>query len=459
MELFPYQSEGARWLKDRRLALLADEMGLGKSAQAIRAADFIGANRVCVICPAVARTNWIREFKKFALLQRHFNAVFSRGAPPDHSSSIVISYDLAVHFSPEHWGKFDVLILDEGHYLKSIKTKRTQQVLGKKGYVRNAKKIWVLTGTPAPNHAGELWPLLYTFGFVPEPYDGFVQKYCTSIETAYGRQITGTRIAAIPELKRILSGVMLRRKTTEVLKDLPKMFFQDLVVDPEPDKIDFEFQTDPKFAREKEILANAFGGDSDFTPDQAMMLLEGLAGSISTLRRYVGLKKVGPICDIVGPELTNRDCDKVVLFACHNQVVQGLQHNLREFNPVVITGDTPHRQRDENIDAFQNDPDCRVFIGNIQAAGTAITLTAATQGIFVEQDWVPGNNAQAAKRLHRIGQTKPVFIRVASLANSFDEQVSNILMRKARELKELFDEKPLTPFSELNNVSGTNENS
>ena len=452
IDLFPFQVDACEWIREKRFALLALEMGLGKSAISIKAADVAGHLRILVLCPAVARHNWLREFQKFSSNQRQFDLIFKRSHKIGTTNSVICSYDLASQFKPHDLGKFDLLILDEGHYLKSIKTKRTQAVFGKEGYVRHAKNIWVLSGTPAPNHAGELWPLLYTFGLVSEPYDRFLEHYCTYLDGPYGRQITGTRTDRIPELKAVLNRIMLRQRATDVLKDLPSLFFQDLLIDAEPDQIDLDFKHDERFWREKRILEDAIG-HCDMTSDQAMAILEGLAGSIATLRRYVGLKKVNPVAELVKQELLDTAYNKIVLFAIHTQVVDSLMEKLKEFNPVSITGSVTHEKRQQNIDAFQNDPKTRVFIGNIQAAGTAITLTAANHGLFVEQDWVPGNNAQAAKRLHRIGQSKPVFIRVASLANSFDEQVSNILMRKARELSQLFDEKKsLQFFSELTNT-------
>ncbi len=457
-ELFPYQIKGVEWLKTKKLALLADEMGLGKSAQAISAADQINANRILVLCPAVARNNWLREFKKFSTVQRDFSLVFSKSHKSNFSDSIGISYDLASHFGAGYFGQFDLLILDEAHYLKSITTKRTRSVFGKAGYVRQAKRIWALTGTPAPNHAGELWPLLYTFGFVAETYDRFVETYCTYLDTSFGRQITGTRSDNTPKLKAILDKVMLRRKTSEVLKDLPKLFITDLAIDPEENKFDIDFMQDPRFERERRILEDTFG-HLDMTSDAAFQALEGLAGSLATIRRYVGLKKAGPAATLVIDELENNAYDKIVIFAIHTHVVSELEEKLKAFNPVTLTGSTPPDERQINIDEFQTNPKCRVFIGNIHAAGTAITLTASNQVLFVEQDWVPGNNAQALKRCHRIGQTKPVFVRIAGLAGSFDEQVAAILSRKARELFELFDKNNSTQSIDPNMFLNSNDNS
>ena len=93
----------------------------------------------------------------------------------------------------------------------------------------------------------------------------------------------------------------------------------------------------------------------------------------------------------------------------------------------------------QNVDSFQNNKKTRVFIGNITAAGTAITLTAAHNVVFAECEWVPAMMAQAAMRCHRIGQKNPVTIRFFSLSNSIDERISEKIKRKTKELTEIFD--------------------
>jgi SWI/SNF-related matrix-associated actin-dependent regulator 1 of chromatin subfamily A len=130
--------------------------------------------------------------------------------------------------------------------------------------------------------------------------------------------------------------------------------------------------------------------------------------------------------------------DKIVLFACHRMVIEGLREGLRKYGAVTLYGGTPPAKRQINIDKFQKDKRCRVFIANIQAAGTSVTLTAAAEAMFVECDWTPANNAQAAMRVHRIGQTRPVRIRYCSLANSTDEKVTDALRRKSRDELAIF---------------------
>lgn len=449
-ELYPYQIEGANWLAAKKIALLADEMGLGKTAQVIVAADKIIAKRILVLCPSIARVNWLREFSKFSESGREFQVVTKQRERIDQNRSVICSYDLSIFNEPLHFGIFDLLVLDEVHFLKSPTTKRTKQVFGTKGFIRYAAKTWALSGTPAPNHYGELWPLLYTFGAVPESYDRFLKKFCHTLQTTYGIQITGNRKDKVPELRAILDKIMLRRTVDKVFQQLPKITFNDLVVEPgivdidiESDFVQWIYPSDRSkelrelLERQQQIVMSVTG-ETGLGRD-GMKILEGLAKSVSTLRMYTGLQKVAPVAQMVEEELEAGVYNKIVIFAVHRGTIEGLRKRLFKYKPVTLYGGTPAEKRQHHIDKFQNDHRCKVFIGNIQACGTAITLTASNQVLFIEQDWVPGNNAQAAKRCHRIGQDRPVFVRCVSIADSYDERISQILKRKSREIIELFD--------------------
>lgn len=468
--LFGFQIEGAKWLATRRFALLADEMGLGKTAQAVVGADLILAKRVLVFCPAVARFNWISEFEQFQNPSpenpaRAFDCVTSKRFIPDSNRSIVCSYDLAHHFDAKLFGDFDLLILDEAHYLKTPNTNRTRAILGKKGFIRHAKRTWALSGTPAPNNASELWPLLFTFGATKKSLDEFIDVYCTTRTQHFGYRahkiITGTNTKTTGELKRELSTVMLRRKQIDVMKELPPIHTSHMEV--EAGKVDLEASSslvqwvfpenrlrefNEKVKFEQKIVEHVF--DTDRSCGQygvdLMKHLEAVARSVSTLRRYTGLQKVDPIAELITGELEIGAYDKIVIFAVHRDVINALRLKLQGFGAVTLYGGTDIDRRQENLRKFEKNPKCQVFIGNIQAAGTAITLTSANQVLFAELDWVPGNNAQAAKRCHRIGQEKPVFVRTVLLKDSYDARISRLLTTKTKQLLNLFDEKPCQEF-------------
>lgn len=420
MKLFPYQVEGAEWLSDQRRALLADEMGLGKSAQAITAADDILADRILVVCPAVARENWKREFQKFSKYPRQ---------------PVVASYEsiVSAYQSTAPWQTFDLVIADESHFTKNPEAERTKALIGKGGLIHAAERMWFLTGTPMPNHPGELWAILFTTGRTKLSYDAFCRRYCKFVP-GYKQhlQITGAKEEHIDELRKLLAPIMLRREISDVGMQLPDLFFGDVVVEACPVKLSKEqFEN----ATKEEIWLRKRLQDLDEFNPQHMRLLEAVARSVSTLRLYNGLQKIDAVAGMVDSELCAGQYGKIVLFGVHREVLQQLERKLMHHGGHVINGATPAWQRQEFIDQFQSDPRYRVLICNIRTAGTAITLTAADQVLFVESEWSPGDNRQATKRCHRIGQTRPVTARFVGIANSIDEKIQRINRRKAQDIR------------------------
>lgn len=452
--LFPYQVDGARFLAQRSFALLADEMGLGKSAQSIRACDLLGARRILVLCPAIARINWSREFGRFSIYGLPARCLFTRTDRPSPGAGVTIcSYDLLADKSIKaQLGsiQWEVLICDEAHYLKSTNAKRSNAVLGKTGLVHRAARTWLLTGTPMTQHPGDLWPMLYVSNTTSLNHEAFTAKFCTGRKTPFGWKITGANHSAIPELKSLLSKIMLRRRKADVLKDLPPITYSSITVEPGP--VDTEIKIyelwrraggDEKLRaivdRQEETMAAAMESlKQSRTPLRDLLpILIGMEKSLSELRQYTGLAKCPAIVDMVSQELA-AGTDKIVIFAVHKCVIETLREGLRKFGAVTLYGGTPAAKRQYNIDKFQKNPKCRVFIANIQAAGTSVTLTAACEALFVECDWTPANNAQAAMRVHRIGQQRPVRVRYAGLVDSTDERVMDALRKKTRDELAIF---------------------
>lgn len=451
---FPYQQEGARFLAPLHHGLLADEMGLGKSCQAVVAADMVGANRILVCCPAAVRVNWAREFERFSPLDRPCTVLLTGEDRVPADGVVVCSYDSLLNDKLREQLKrvqWDLLVLDEAHYLKERSAKRTKAIYGHNsrapGLMVNAKRTWRLTGTPAPNNASELYTHLKSAGLIDMPYWDFVFRYCTGFDSGFGFKITGHK--NVDELKQLLGRFMLRRKKEDVMTELPPITFQQVTVERTAvDLLPFYEQlrgkTKDQFMSELKLadstLKAAFLAIKDSnTPFQdRLKVIESMAnGNMTTLRRYLGLAKLTRFSDIIEEELATGALTKIVIFAIHRDVIEGLRNRFGKYGVVTLYGGTPAEKRQAHIDRFQKDPKCRVFVGNIQAAGTGITLTAAHEVAFIEADWVPANNAQAAMRCHRIGQTKPVRVRFFSCAGSVDEEVMDTLRRKARELAKL----------------------
>ena len=455
-ELFPYQVEGAAWLAKTPQALLADGMGLGKSAQAVTACDHVSAFNILVICVGAARINWDREFTKFSPMDRPCNILFS-GKDKVRPGVNIVSYDLIG--SNEKIKKaliaaaWDVLVIDEAHYIKERSAKRTKAIYGHAKYpgiMHSSKRTWRLTGTPMPNNAGELYTHLKSAGLESRNYWDFVYEFCTGFDGDYGFKITGVKNA--PKLKALMAQFTLRRKKEEVMTQLPPITFQTVTVERS------EVELDPWFYENwKPIGIPAFLAQMEHTDSvlkQGLVLterghhggmqdkikvLEAYSRSTSTLRRYIGLAKLPRILEILDEELKSGAIKKIVLFAMHQQVIEQTRLAFRKYGAVCLFGGTPQAKRQAAIDRFQKDPTCRVFIGQVVAAGTSITLTAAHEVAFIEADWVPANNAQAAMRCHRIGQTESVRVRFFVCAGSVDEDVMRAVAHKTKEIAKIID--------------------
>jgi len=467
--LLDYQKQGVEWLRNKKHALLADEMGLGKSAQAIVAADCIEALPVLILGPAVGRIQFAREFGKFSTRTLNICVLLTAAQKNEIAKSdvTICSYDLAQRvdvfaaLSARRWG---LLVLDEVHFLKSPFATRTNLVLGQKGLVHRASRVWCMSGTPAPLHPGELWALLFTFGITKLSYEDFQERYTTGkdivVRGGRKRLVTGGRNTN--ELRALLAPFMLRRKKEDVMTDLPPIRFNDVVVEPAVvDNFKWQIHFDNYLSygprgrevfnqdvAKAELKVRTLVEDMGMGAD-SMKILEGLAGKpeVKSLRRWVGLQKVGSVIELIKAELDANAYHKIVLFAVHRDVIEELGEGLRKYGVSKIYGGTPPQKRDKLVQRFQNDQKTRVFVGQIIAAGTAITLTAASEIALVECDWVPGNNAQAVMRVHRIGQTKPVNVRVFGMVG-YDERIQRVLKQRLRTLTELLDA-PATvdPFS------------
>jgi len=425
VELYPYQRDGVAFLASRKTALLADDPGLGKSFQAIRACDEVMALFVLVICPASVVETWKREIAKYR---------------QGDWSAFVTSYERAVgrDFKRIVERKWCVVIIDEAHYLKSLTAKRTQAIYGKNATMPDdciaarGLQVWALSATPMPNHSAELYPHLRALRpeAIVSPRTGkvwsyyqFEAAYCVVKNTGFGNQIVGTRND--DKLHKKLEGFMLRRRKADVLKELPPLRFADLYLDADVDGIEFE---------EAEKVRKALAEEG----------IEGLRrisfdGGVAKLRRLTGMAKAKPAAQWVKDWLDSTPPDrKIVLFAHHKDVIEYLYDQLCAV-AVRVHGGMKQDERQRSVDRLQDDPSIRVFIGQITAAGVGITLTKASDLVFVESSWIPAEVQQAAMRIHRIGQTEPCLIRFATIAGSLDEDIQRAVMRKVQSISRVID--------------------
>jgi len=470
----PYQRAGIATACRRANVLLADEMGLGKTIQAI---GVINADesikRVLVICPASLRLNWAREMRKW--LTRDMQSWIMDGKSPHHEFPVtIINYDvLAKHVDWLQATKWDLVIVDEAHYLKSKGAKRSQAVFGIDEYAAKkakceptpgitARRRIALTGTPIPNRPVEGYGLFHWLA--PDEFRsffGYAKRYCAASQSGYGWDMSGS--SNLPELQDKLRGsIMVRRLKADVLTELPAKrraiveFPANGASGAVADETAQWEQSEDEIAALRVRVELAKAGSKEEYEASVLMLKERTQAAfteLSQLRHATALATVPYAIQHILSSLNDGD-GKVVIFAHHKDVVAAIMAALAEaeIGAVSLTGDTPMQTRQDNVDRFQADSNCRAFVGNIQAAGVGITLTAAAHVIFVELDWVPGNMTQAEDRCHRIGQTDSVLVQHLVLEGSLSARMAKVLIDKQDVIdraldrkEEIAEEVPATP--------------
>lgn len=393
-------------------ALLADAPGLGKTAQAIEVANRLASEHmdnggrdftVLVVCPASLRLNWVREIRMWSWQNAGFE---------------ILTYGEVVRGKTSQ-SSYSFIIFDEAHYLKNPDAKRTKAGLALKG----TKRLF-LTGTPVVNRPMELFPILKSLGLKMSKVE-------------YGIRFCGGRLITVPirdgrgkrkawdfngasnteELNKVLrQSVMVRRTKEEVLKELPRKVRQVL-------SMDFKSGESREFRDHFSSLSLA----ADIIQAAGKIPFTELAKE----RYNIALAKLPYVLDFIDDLLEEEE--KVVVFAHHRSIVKELA---RGEDRVMLYGGMTEKQKDAAVQAFQNGP-ARVFVGQIEAAGVGLTLTAARTVVFAELDWVPGNVTQAEDRLHRIGQKDTVRVFHIVAEGSIDARIVRAIVDKQQIIKEI----------------------
>jgi len=457
LEYLPYQRAGIAFAMSKDAVLIGDEMGLGKTIQSIGTINGEEEiKRVLIICPASLRLNWRKELN--AWLTRDLSVgVVDRSDYPENADIVIINYDIVKkHHKILTDTKWDLLIIDEVHYLKNQKSQRTQFIFGKSHYDRKARE-WIfdiqpitatkriyLTGTPIVNRPVELFPIINSLDPVEWPkFWPYAIRYCGATRNKYGWDVTGA--SNLEELQdRLRSTIMIRRLKKDVLKELPNKRRQIIEVPTTPADSKLINAEKEVWNSKEKVIANLkaaveLSKASEEPEDYKIavnQLKEGVSAffrEMAKLRYEVAMAKVPYVLE----HLNNIE-EKVVVFAHHKDVVKSLKENLGS-KAVVLVGDTKMEDRQKAVEQFQGNDDIKVFIGSIQAAGVGITLTAASHVVFAELDWVPGNMSQAESRCHRIGQQESVLVQHLVLEGSLDAYMAQTLIQKQEIIDKALD--------------------
>ena len=458
-EFMPFQRAGIAFALQRDATLIGDEMGLGKTLQAIGVINADPAiERVLILCPSSLKLNWRRESTKW-LVRKFSIGIVSGDWFPVSCGMVICNYDvLTRHAAKIRAVNWDLVIMDEAHYLKNGKALRTRMALGDWDYAAKAWKTEpiqadrriLMTGTPITNRPIELWPLIHYLD--PDTWDNFFRfahRYCGAKRGRFGFEAKGAN--NLGELQeKLRSTIMLRRLKRDVLTELPPKRRQVLAVERSDlsELIERERKTWDASrkriaeARSAVALCNASADPKEYERAVAQLRkAEGIAfQEIARERHNLALAKLPDLIDHLRESVESSV--PVVCFVHHKDMVDAICAAFPK-ESVRLTGDQGIEERQRNVDRFQTDERINLFVGTIMAAGVGITLTRASHVVFGELDWVPGNLTQAEDRCHRIGQRDSVLVQHLVVDGSLDAKMADILVKKQDVIDAALDDAPL----------------
>lgn len=435
-------------LDTRGVAVSHHEQGLGKTLMAITVMDARGYVHILVLCPAIARLSWKSEVEKWMNTPRTL-IVINGSADIKHLSKksgpsiVVCTYDLCrnekVMDALRDYG-FDFACLDEFQMLRNPTSKRTRAVYALKwGVLANIPEVLIMSGTPIVSWPLDLWPHLARFGANRIMLEGkrmehetFLNRYhITRRQMIAGKREPLEKIVRarnLDDLHERLEGWAIRRKKADVLKDLPPMITREWPLEvTATDRKNFMAMLEDELPPELVAKIRQAKTEAELAV-VAELVLNGSA-HVAKVVRICGVAKVPPLLRALKSELSDSTY-KIGIMCWNHDVVDMLMEGLQEFNPVSITGKHSTVLRTHAVDKFMNRDDCRVFVGQISACGTALTLTSASRVVFPQLSWTPGDNNQAAARFHRIGQKDSVDCRIPTIPGSIDGAFSRVLSTK-----------------------------
>ncbi|KAM9821150.1 DNA annealing helicase and endonuclease ZRANB3 [Neosynchiropus ocellatus] len=432
--LMPFQREGVEFaISKRGRCMIADEMGLGKTVQAIAVAYAYRKEwPLLVVVPSSLKYPWIEELERWIpeLQPGDINLVENKSDTMGISGGkvTVLGYGLLTTDARPlvealTRQQFAVVVVDESHYLKSRNAARSKILVP---LIQNAKRAILLTGTPALGRPEELFmqiDALYPKMF--GSWTDYAKKYCNAHYRYFGprRQWDCRGASNLEELHQRLSQIMIRRLKAEVLTQLPPKVRQRIPFDL-PKETAKEATT--SFAHWERLMKEMSSGvattDNPFT--EVMSL-------ITQMYKQTAIAKAGAVKDYIKMMLEAEQL-KFLVFAHHLTMLQACTEAVSEAKAgyIRIDGSVPSAERIQLVHKFQNDPETRVAILSIQAAGQGLTFTAASHVVFAELYWNPGHMKQAEDRAHRIGQTSCVNVHYLIAKGTFDTVMWSLLNRK-----------------------------
>ena len=413
-----HQKEAVEKLAGSRRFILADDMGLGKTTATIIAALETGSKKILIICPASLKINWQREIENYS--DRPVYIAEGKKFSTE-SDFVIVNYDILKNFhdtdpkkkngSILNQSNFDLVILDEAHMISNPQAQRTKII---NHFVKDIKRVWLLTGTPMTSRPMNYYNLLNIIESpVAQNWMAYAIRYCQGYQFMAGRRkvwnVTGA--SNLEELRDRTSKQILRRLKEDVL-DLP-----DKIISPVYLRLK---------SKEYEELMGEYYDWFDNKKDESSSLTVQFS-KLMKVRKVIANEKTKQTIEFA--ENIVEQGKKVIIFTNFTDTLQTIyQHFVKQAVYLDGSCSKPHRQN--AVDEFQENDKIKVFVGNLKAAGVGLTLTAAEVVIMNDLSFVPAEHAQAEDRAYRYGQKSNVLVYYPLYENTIEGAVYDILNRK-----------------------------
>jgi SNF2 family DNA or RNA helicase len=426
-------------------AYLGWERGLGKTVGAAALIDELACERVLVVCPNTAkRAVWEPELRRLCPWLEVVslrNTKAQRDKDLGYVQQLVksdMTFALIVHYealaiiagSGRGWDKlgiWDLIVADEAHRISNPKTKMARAL--KK--IRAKRKL-AMSGSIIQNHAEELFsPLQWLFpNHYRSKWRDWNDRFLDYVDSGYSRICVGVKIERLDEMRDELGRFMVYRRKEDEL-DLPTRTEQTLFVDLSPSqrRVYEDLQQTCLASLEDGTLVKAQDG---------LVLLTRLRQVATGLDLLSSVVTDSSKQDLATELIQDNVDEAFVVFSWYKAAAYSLAQRLESLGigTFVVTGDTPPNERARQIAEFQAGAG-RVFIGTLSTLGESVTLHRASNAIFLDRSWNPGVNAQAADRIYRIGQQRPVTITYIVAKNTVDELRVLPVVREKDDLRRL----------------------
>ena len=411
-----HQTEAIQKLVENKKFILADDMGLGKTTSTIIAALESGAKKVLIICPATLKINWKREIENYS--DKSIFIAEGKNFSKEHDF-VIINYDIIKNFHDTKRksesqildANFDLVVIDEAHYIKNPQAQRTKLI---NDLVKKVDRLWLLTGTPMTSRPIDYYNLLSLVDSpVAKNWMAYVIRYCSGYQFRVGpRKVWNVMGASnLEELRDRTSSLLLRRLKEDVL-DLP-----DKIITPVYLRLK---------SKDYEELMGEYYNWYEKNPEESKSLTVQFT-KLTKVRQILANEKITQTIEIA--ENIIEQGKKVIIFCNFTDSLNKITEHFGKV-AVKLDGSMSKPERQLAVDQFQENDKIKVFVGNIKAAGVGITLTSGEAVIMNDLSFLPSDHSQAEDRAYRYGQKNNVLVYYPIFENTIEGVIYDILNQK-----------------------------